>query len=94
MTSTRKDQAGLHSLREAFRLQRDLFLLLPGEVDEVIVFCTNQERNGSLIEAATLSIPFFDTVQGRLASEVEHEEDRYCVVADEGEHVDEFALPA
>lgn len=70
----------------------DLFLVFSREVDKVIVFCANQERDCRLVETATLAIPLLDAVQGALSCEVEHEEDGDCVIADERQHVDKFAL--
>ena len=58
----------------------------------MVVLGSNQERDGGLVEAAALSVPLFDAVEGGFAREIEHEEDGDCVVADEGQHVDEFAL--
>ena len=58
----------------------------------MVIFCTDQQRNGSLVEPSTLAVPFFDGIEGALSGQVKHEEDGDCVVADQGEHVDEFAL--
>lgn len=71
-----------------------LFLVLSGKVDKVIIFCSNQEWNGSLVEASTLSVPLFYAVQRRLSGEIEHEKDCNSVIADKWEHVDEFSLTA
>jgi len=60
----------------------------------MVVFGANQERDGGFVEAAALAIPFLDAVEGGFAGEIEHEEDGDGVVADEGKHVDEFALAA
>jgi hypothetical protein len=60
----------------------------------VIVFRANQERYRSLVKSSALSVPLFNTVQRRLACEIEHEEDGHGIVANEGKHVDEFSLPA
>lgn len=60
----------------------------------MVVFRPDQERDGSFVEAATLAIPFLDGVEGGFAGEVKHEKDGDGVVADEREHVDEFALAA
>lgn len=89
-----EDQACFHRFGESLRLQRDLFLFFFGEVDKVVVFCANQERNGGLVEPTSLPIPFLDRVQGRFAGEVKHEEDGDGVVADQREHVDKLALSA
>lgn len=70
----------------------DFFLVFSWEVDEVIIFCANKERNSSLVEASTLSVPLFDAVQGGFPGQVEHEEDSDGIVADERQHVDELAL--
>lgn len=58
----------------------------------MVIFCANKERNGSLVEASTLSVPLFDAVEGRFSSKVEHKEDGDCIIANEGEHVNELAL--
>lgn len=84
VAGTRKDQRRFHRLREPLRLYRDLLLLFPREVDEVVILCPNEERDGRLVEAAPLSVPLLDTVESGFACEVEHEEDGDCVVADEG----------
>lgn len=60
----------------------------------MVVLGSDQERDGCLVEAASLSVPFFDAVEGGFPREVEHEEDGDGVVADERQHVDEFALAA
>ena len=60
----------------------------------MVILSSDQEWDGGLVEAAALSVPLFDAVEGGFAREVEHEEDGNCVVADEGQHVDEFALSA
>ena len=44
----------------------------------------DENRDGSLVEAATLTVPLLDAVQGTLASQVKHEKNRYSIVADEG----------
>ena len=69
-----------------------LFLLLSREIDKVVVLCADQEGYGGLVKAPTLAVPFLDGVECALPGQVEHEEDGDGVVADEGEHVDEFAL--
>ena len=94
MTSTAKNQTSLHSLREPLRLQTNLLLLLPWEIHKMIVLRAHQKRYRGLIEPATLAVPFFDAIEGGFSCKVEHEEDGDGVVADEGQHVDEFALPA
>jgi hypothetical protein len=78
---------------ECTHLSTDLFLIFSREVDEMIVLCANQEGNRSLVEAATLSVPLFDAVESRLPGQVEHEEDRDRIIADQWQHVDEFSLP-
>jgi hypothetical protein len=60
----------------------------------MIVFCTDQEWDCSLVEAPALTVPLFDRVECALAGQVEHEEDCDGVVADKGQHVYEFALTA
>lgn len=94
MARTAKDKASSHRLREPSGLIADLLLIFSREVNEVIVFRADQERDGRLVEASSLSIPFFDTVECGFAGQVEHEEDGDGVVADEWKHVDEFALTA
>ena len=73
-------------------LRRYFFLLLSGEVDEVVIFCTDQQWNGCLVEPSTLAVPFFDGIEGALSGQIKHEEYGDCVVANQGEHVDEFTL--
>lgn len=94
MACTAEDQTRLHGLRKPLGLLADLLLLFAREIDEMVVLCANEERDGGLVEAAALSVPLFDAVEGGFAGQVEHEEDGDGVVANEGEHVDEFALPA
>lgn len=60
----------------------------------MVVLCADEEWNCSLVEAASLTVPFLDTVESRLACEIEHKEDGHSVIADEGQHVDEFSLAA
>ena len=81
MAGRTEDQACLHGFGESLRLQGDFFLLFLGEVDEMVVFCPHQERDGGFVEAATLPIPLFYRVQCGFAGQVEHEEDGDCVVA-------------
>ena len=45
-----------------------------------------------LVESPRLAVPLLDAVECRFSGEVKHEEDGHCIVADEGQHVDEFAL--
>ncbi len=47
----------------------------------MIVFGADEERDGGFVESSGLTVPFFDRVEGGFAGEIEHEEDRYCVVA-------------
>ena len=94
MTRTAEDETSPHRLREAPRLIADLLLIFSREVHKVVVFRANQKRDSCLVETSPLSIPFFDTVECGFAGQVEHEEDGDGVVADEREHVDEFALTA
>lgn len=70
----------------------DLFLIFSWEIDKVVIFGADEERDGSLIKSSTLSVPLFDTVEGGFPSQVEHEEDGDGIVADERQHVDEFPL--
>lgn len=60
----------------------------------MIVFGADQERYGRLVESATLSVPLLDTVECRFSCQVEHEQDRYCIVADQWQHVYELSLAA
>ena len=60
----------------------------------MVVLRADQERDGGFVEASPLAVPFLDGIEGALSGQVEHEEDGDGVVADEGQHVDEFALPA
>lgn len=47
-----------------------------------------------LVKTPGLPVPLFDTVQRRLACQIEHEQDGDCIVGYEGEHRDEFSLTA
>lgn len=78
--------------RSKLYLIADLFLIFSWEIDKLIVLSADQERNGSLVEASTLSVPLFDAIEGRFSSQVEHEEDGDGIIAHEGQHVDKFAL--
>ena len=60
----------------------------------MIIFCSNQKRNGSLVEASSLPIPFFNGVEGALSCEVEHKQNSDGVIAHQGQHIDELALAA
>ena len=75
-------------------LVADLFLVFSWKIDKVVIFGTNQERDGSFVEPSALSVPLFYAIERRLPREVEHEEDCHCVIADQGKHVDELALTA
>ena len=83
VAGTGEDQTGFHRFGEAFGLHGDFFLLLSGEIDEVVVFSPHQEWDGGLVEASPLSVPFFDAVESGLAGQVEHEENGYGIVAHE-----------
>lgn len=63
-------------------LGRDLLLFLLWKIDEVVVLGPDQEGDGRLVEPTPLPIPFLDGVQCAFARQIEHEQDRYCVVAD------------
>ena len=63
-------------------LCRYFFLLLSGEIDEVVVLCAYEERNSRLVETSTLAIPLLDGIEGALSGQVEHEEYGNGVVAD------------
>lgn len=69
-------------------------MFLFGKVDKVVVLGTNQERDGGLVEAASLTIPLLDRVQCRFAGKIKHEKNSDGVVADQRKHVDELALSA
>ena len=58
----------------------------------MVVLGADQERNGSLVETSALAVPFLDRIERALSGQVKHEEYGNGIVADEGEHVDEFAL--
>ena len=73
-------------------LVRDLFLVFSRKIDEMVIFCAHEKGNGRLVEAPSLPVPFFDGVQSAFPSEIEHEEDSYGVVANQGKHVDELSL--
>jgi hypothetical protein len=60
----------------------------------MVIFGAHQKWNGSLVKPPTLAIPLLDRVQGAFPCEIEHEEYCHSIVADKGEHVDEFALAA
>ena len=75
-------------------LCRYFFLLFAREIDKVVVFCADQERNGCLVETSPLAIPFFDGIECALPGQVEHEEYGDSIVANQGEHINEFALAA
>lgn len=94
MTRAGKDQRRLHGLGEAARLSADLFLLLLGEVDKVVILGADQKGDGGLVEAASLPVPLLDAVEGGFPRQIEHEKDGDGVVADERQHVDELALAA
>ncbi len=60
----------------------------------MVIFRSDQEGDGGLVESPPLSIPFFDRIQRAFAGKIEHEQDRYCIIADQRKHVDEFTLAA
>ena len=66
-------------------------MLFSGKVDEGVVFGADEERNGSLVETSTLSIPLLDGIQCALSRQVKHEEDSNGIVADERKHVDKLS---
>ncbi len=59
----------------------------------MIILGPNQERNCCFIEASSLPVPFLDRIECAFSREIEHKEDGNGIVADEGEHIDKFALP-
>lgn len=71
----------------------DLLLLFSGKIDKGIVLGPNKEGYSRLVEAPPLSVPFLDRVQCALSGQVEHEENCDCIIADEGQHIDELPLP-
>lgn len=92
MASTTEDQARFHCLRKTLCLEGNFLLILAREVDKVIILGTNQERNGSLVETTALAIPFFDRIERALACQIKHEQNGNSVIADQWQHIDEFAL--
>lgn len=92
MARAAKNKSSSHRLSKSLGLIRDLLLVLSRKVDEVVVFRTDQDGNRGLVEASSLAIPLLDAVERALARQVEHEQDCDGVVADQGEHIDEFPL--
>ena len=76
-----ENETSLHSLRKPLSLQTDLLLLLSREVDEMVILGSYQERNGCLVEAASLPVPLFDGVERAFPGQVEHKQDCYRIVA-------------
>lgn len=74
-------------------LDRNLFLFLAREVDEMVILRADQKGDSSLVESSALAIPFLDRVQGTLPGEIKHEQNGNCIVADKRKHVDKFPLP-
>ena len=62
VTRAAKDETCSHRFRKSSCLIADLFLIFAGKFYKMIVFGANQEGNSCLVEAATLSVPFFDAV--------------------------------
>ena len=60
----------------------------------MIILGPDQERYGRLIETPSLPIPLLNRVEGALPGQIEHEKDSHGVIADKGQHVDEFSLSA
>lgn len=50
----------------------------------MVVLGTDEEWDGGLVEAAALTIPLLDAIEGTLAGQVEHKEDGDGVVTDQG----------
>lgn len=73
-------------------LKRNLLLILAGKVDEMVILCPNQERNGRFVKPTALPVPLLDRIQCTLPCQVKHEKDSYSVVAYERKHVDELSL--
>lgn len=82
VASAAEYQTGFHGLCEALGLQADLFLLFAWKVDKVVVFGTDEEWDGGLVEATALAVPLLDRVECALAGEIEHEENSDGVVTD------------
>lgn len=92
MASTAEDQARSHGLCKSSCLIRDFFLVFSRKVDKSVEFGTNQKRYGGLVESAPLSVPLLDRVECAFSCKVEHEENGDSIIADEWQHVNEFAL--
>lgn len=60
----------------------------------MVVFRSNQEWDGRLVESSSLSVPFFDAIERALPRQVEHEQDRNGIVAHQRQHIDELPLPS
>lgn len=73
-------------------LSTDFLLIFLGKADEMVIFRTYEKWNSSLVESSSLSIPLLDTVQRTLPCQVKHEQYRDRIIADQGQHVDEFPL--
>lgn len=72
----------------------NFLLILDGKVDKMIVFRADENRDGRLVEASALSVPFLDAVEGALSRQVKHEENGDGVVADQRQHIDKLSLAA
>lgn len=72
----------------------NFLLVLDWKVDEMIVLCADENGNGRLVEASSLSVPLLDAVESTLASQIKHEENGHGVVADQRQHIDKLALTA
>lgn len=59
----------------------------------MVVLGADKKRDGSFIEASTLTIPLFDAVECRFSGKVEHEQDCNSIIANKWQHVHEFPLP-
>lgn len=107
VTRTAEDQAGSHRLCKSSGLVglvtcfaitnlaylgADLFLILFGKADKMIVLGANQERDSSLVEASPLPIPLLDAVECALPCQIEHEQDGNGIIAHEWQHVDKLSL--
>lgn len=60
----------------------------------MVVLRTDEERNSRFVEATALPVPFLDGIQCAFAGKIKHEQYGHCVIANKGEHVDEFSLAA
>jgi hypothetical protein len=93
-TCLSQDQSSISFLHDMIssHLCANFFLILPWKIDKVVVLGADEEGNGGLVETPALTIPLFDAVESAFPSQVKHEENCHCIITDEWQHVDEFAL--